>query len=209
MFLIENKHFVCYKRNGIRTKSTAGVGNVAMSTKLIDITKQLKTFVSSSSPSILLKETNGISGISIIEAHIQKRRLETDGSGMIRMAESSGSDCNCINIVNVAVAERNRRKGLFSDFLELLEKFDYAPCVNNGSDFHVRVDKVMNPILDEYLPRRGYARIRSGNETHFSYLKVVRRGQDAGDEISLETAAGRERAVHLPPVHHGDIQTAR
>jgi len=152
-----------------------------MSTKLIDIAKQLKAFISSPSSSILLKETNGISGISIIEAHIQKRRLETDGSGMIRIMESSGRDCNCVNIVNVAVAERNRRKGLFSDFLELLEDFDYGPCMN-GQDFHVRVDKVMNPILDEFLPRRGYARIRSGDESHFSYLKVVRNKVEPGKE---------------------------
>jgi hypothetical protein len=90
--------------------------------------------------------------------------------------------------VNVAVAERNRRKGLFSDFLELLEGFDYGPCLDNGSDFHIRIDKVMNPVLDEFLPKRGYARIRSGNEPHFSYCKIVRlRGwfgdipaQDAG-----------------------------
>ncbi|MDD3295581.1 MAG: hypothetical protein PHG20_12945 [Geobacteraceae bacterium] len=152
-----------------------------MSTKLIDITKQLKAFVSSSSSSILLKETNGISGISIIEAHIQKRRLVTDWSGVIRIMESSGRDFNCINIVNVAVAEKNRRKGLFSDFLELLEDFDYGPCMN-GPDFHVRVDKVMNPILDEFLPRRGYARIRSGDETHFSYLKVARNKVEPGKE---------------------------
>jgi hypothetical protein len=209
IFLIENKHFVCYKRSRIPTKSSAGVGNVAMSTKLIDITKQLKAFLSSSAPSTLLKETNGISGISIIEAHIQRRRVETDRSGMILLTESSGSDCNCINIVNVAVAERNRRKGLFSDFLELLEKFDYNPCVDTGSDFHVRVDKVMNPILDEFLPKRGYARIRSGNETHYSYLKVVRRRLDAVSEISLETAAGLEHAVKRLPVHHGGTQTAR
>ncbi|NMC75114.1 MAG: hypothetical protein GYA56_12295 [Geobacteraceae bacterium] len=180
-----------------------------MSTKLFDITKQLKEFVSSSSSSGLLKETNGISGISIIEAHIQKRRLETDGSGMIRMMESTGSDCNCINIVNVAVAEKNRRKGLFSDFLELLETFDYGPCADPGSDFHVRVDKVMNPILDEYLPKKGYSRIRSGSETHYSYLKAVRRGKDLGSGFSPEIAGSLEGAVTHLPIHQEVMQTAR
>lgn len=156
-----------------------------MSTKLIDITKQLKSFLSTTAPSILLRESNGISGISIIEAHIQKRRLDTDRSGKFILYESSGNDTNCINIVNVAVAERNRRKGLFTDFLELLEGFDYGPCLENGSDFHIRVENVMNPVLDEFLPKKGYARIRSGNDTHYSYLKMVRNGKESGVESSV------------------------
>lgn len=166
-----------------------------MSTKLIDMTQQMKTFIASSSPSILLQETNGISGISIIEAHIQKRRLETDGTGNFQLTESSGSDTNCINVVNVAVAERNRRKGLFTDFLELLEGFDYGPCTREGSDFHVRIDSVMNPVLDEFLPRRGYARIRSGNAPHYSYLKVVRHPSISGTVPALVPCACHEVAA--------------
>lgn len=145
-----------------------------MSTKLIDITKQLKSFLASDDSSILLKETNGISGISIIEAHIQKRRLETDRSGKIVLTECSGNSSNCLNIVNVAVAERSRRKGLFSDFLELLEMFDYSNFLDASSAWSIRIDKVMNPVLDECLPRKGYARVRSGDETHFSYQKIIR-----------------------------------
>ncbi|MGA7827855.1 MAG: hypothetical protein WCA04_09350 [Geobacteraceae bacterium] len=146
-----------------------------MSTKLIDITKQLKTFLSlTSATSILLKETNGISGINLIEAHIQKRRLETDRSGRIVLTESSDNSTNCLNIVHVAVAEKNRRKGLFSDFLELLEGFDYRDFFAATSDWYIRVDKVMNPILDEYLPKRGFARSLSGDEKHFSYFKTIR-----------------------------------
>ncbi|MEA5113328.1 MAG: hypothetical protein VB050_04805 [Geobacteraceae bacterium] len=156
----------------------------AMSTKLIDITKQLKSFLNTTASSTLLKETNGISGISIIEAHVQKRRLDTDRAGGFLLRESSANDTNCINIVNVAVSERNRRKGLFTDFLELLERFDYGPCLKNGSDFHVRVDNVMNPVLDEFLPKKGYSRIRSGNDPHYSYLKIVRQGKEQGVESS-------------------------
>lgn len=157
-----------------------------MSTKLIDITKQLKNFLSSTAPSILLKETNGISGISLIEAHVQKRRLETEKSGMMRLAECSGKETNCINIVHVAVAERNRRKGLFTDFLQLLEDFDYGDYLDNGSDWCIRIDKVMNPVLDEFLPKNGYARIRSGDQTHFSYYKIVRQRKDFGIEFPQE-----------------------
>lgn len=171
-----------------------------MSTKLIDITKQLKTFLSSASTSTLLKETNGISGISIIEAHIQKRRLETDRSGIILLHESSGSDINCLNIVNVAVAERNRRKGLFSDFLELLEKFDYGIYLHEDSDVTIRIDKVMNPILDVFLPKKGYQRIRSGNQTHYSYAKIVRHGKNSATQAGRKTAglADELSAGHLP-----------
>lgn len=151
-----------------------------MSTKLTDITKQLTSFLASDATSILLRETNGISGISLIEAHIQKRRLETDRSGKIVLTETSGSSTNCLNIIHVAVAERSRRKGLFSDFLELLERFDYSNFLDAASDWSVRIDKVMNPVLDECLPKKGYARIRSGDETHFSYQKIIRRSTETG-----------------------------
>jgi hypothetical protein len=150
-----------------------------MSTKLIDITKQLTTFLASTSQSFLLKESNGISGISLIEAHIQKRRLETGRAGMMHMSDCCGTDFNCLNIVHVAVAERNRRKGLFSDFLELLEGFDYGDYLDRATDVYVRIDKVMNPILDEYLPKMGYARLRSGDETHYSYHKIIRHHKDS------------------------------
>jgi hypothetical protein len=166
----------------------------AMSTKLIDITKQLKTFISSEAHSVLLKETNGISGTYIIEAHIQKRRTETDRFGMILLTENSGEGTNCINIVNVAVAERNRRKGLFTDFLELLEGFDYGPYLVNGSDFHIWIDKVMNPVLDEFLPKRGYARIQAGNETHYCYHKMVRFRKDSINRFTQETDVGLDVA---------------
>jgi hypothetical protein len=168
-----------------------------MSTKLIDITKQLKTFLSSASLSVLLKETNGISGTSIIEAHVQKRRLETDRSGIILSKESNGLDTNCLNIVNVAVAERNRRKGLFTDFLELLEQFDYGAYLKDVSDLTIRIDKVMNPILDEFLPKKGYSRILSGSEPHYSYHKLVPYRKDSNNislhepVVSAELAASR------------------
>jgi hypothetical protein len=168
-----------------------------MSTKLFDITKQLKTFLSSASTSTLLKETNGISGISIIEAHIQKRRLETDRSGIILLHESSDSDTNCLNIVNIAVAERNRRKGLFTDFLELLEKFDYSAYAKDDSNFTIRIDKVMNPILDEFLPKKGYDRIRSGTETHYSYCKNVRYREGSGSQSTRETTFSPELSANL------------
>jgi len=180
-----------------------------MSTKLIDITKQLKTFLSSAAPSVLLKETSGISGTSIIEAHIQKRRMETDSSGMTRLTESSGNDTNCINIVNVAVAERNRRKGLFTDFLELLEGFDYGPCLDSGSAFHIRIDKVMNPVLDEFLPKRGYARMRFGNEPHYSYHKIVRCREDSGSRSAPDAGVGLELAASLVSRHQEGTHTAR
>ncbi|MDD2337430.1 MAG: hypothetical protein PHD01_12725 [Geobacteraceae bacterium] len=156
------------------------VRTITMSTKLIDISKQLKSFLSSRASSILLKETNGISGISLIEAHIQKRHLETDIAGKILLAERSNNKSNCINIIHVAVAERSRRKGLFTDFLELLERFDYGNFLNPSSDWCVRIDKVMNPVLDECLPKKGYTRIRSGNETHYSYHKIIRHCKKSG-----------------------------
>ncbi len=180
-----------------------------MSTKLIDITKQLKTFLSSASTSTLLKETNGISGISIIEAHIQKRRLETDSSGIILLHESFGSDTNCLNIVSIAVAERNRRKGLFSDFLELLEGFDYSASVNDGSDFTIRIDKVMNPILDEYLPKKGYSRIRFGTETHYSYSKNVRYKEGSGSQSTRETTVSPELSANLVSTNQNGTHQAR
>jgi hypothetical protein len=190
-------------------RRSVDVTSDAMSTKLIDITKQLKVFLSSSAPSVLLKETNGISGISIIEAHVQKRRLVTDRSGMILLTQSSGSGTNCINIVNVAVAERNRRKGLFTDFLELLEGFDYDAYVDNCSDVHVRVDNVMNPVLDEFLPKRGYSRIQTGNEIHYSYSKVVRFRQDSGGTSTQEISIGPEVAASGFPRNHDGARTAR
>lgn len=183
--MVKNDH-LC---NECRTGSVSRIATAAMSTKLIDITKQLTSFLDTSASSIVLKETNGISGISIIEAHVQKLRVETDRSGRFVLAARTGSDFNCINIVNVAVAERNRRRGLFTDFLELLEGFDYGSCPGNGSDFHVRVGNVMNPVLDEFLPKKGYSRIRSGNDSHFSYLKIVRMNRE-GERPS--TVAGPE-----------------
>ncbi len=174
-----------------------------MSTKLIDITNQLKTFLSSAAASILLKETNGLSGISLIEAHIQKRRLETDRSGMMLLADSSGNDTNCINIVNVAVAERNRRKGLLTDFLELLECFDYGDSLDAGSDWYIRIDKVMNPVLDEFLPKKGYARIRSGDQTHYSYHKIVRQHKDCKNRLSPDAGLELDMAA-IPSLGNQD-----
>jgi len=166
-----------------------------MSTKLIDITKQLKTFLASDDSRILLKESNGISGISIIEAHIQKRRLETDRSGKIVLTECSGASANCLNIVHVAVAERCRRKGLFSDFLELLERFDYSSFLDAASDWSIRIDKVMNPVLDECLPKKGYERVRYGDEAHFSYQKIIRQYRDLGLVNSRVAADGFDLAA--------------
>ncbi len=144
-----------------------------MSTKLTDITKQLDMFLTSPSSSVLLKETNGISGVSIIEAQIQKRRLDNDKSGMTVSGDSSAEEINCLNIVNVVVAEKNRRKGLFTDCLELLEGFDFGSYFNKSTLFYIRIDKVMNPVLDEFLPKKGYKRILAGDETHYSYHKAI------------------------------------
>ncbi len=146
-----------------------------MSTKLFDMEKQLKVFLPSDAHSVLLKETNGLSGMSIIEAHIQKRWLNTDmDNGLAILEGYENGKTNCINIVNVSVAERNRRKGLFKDFLELLEVFDYSEHFDKCPCFYIRIDKVMNPVLDEFLPKRGFARTKAENETHFSYHKMVR-----------------------------------
>jgi hypothetical protein len=180
-----------------------------MSTKLIDITKQLRTFLSSSEHSVLLKESNGISGTSIIEAHIQKRRIETDRFGMIELTKNSGEDTNCLNIVNVAVAEKNRRKGLFTDFLELLERFDYGPCLVNDSDFHIWIDKVMNPVLDEFLPKRGYARLQSANEAHYSYHKILRFRKNSVNGFTQEAGAGLELTASLITRNQNGPYTAR
>ncbi|MRR57084.1 MAG: hypothetical protein EG824_02550 [Deltaproteobacteria bacterium] len=175
-----------------------------MSTKLIDITKQLTTFLGSPAQSILLKESNGISGISLIEAHIQKRRLETGRAGMIQLSECCGTGINCLNIVHVAVAERNRRKGLFSDFLELLERFDYGDYLDSATDVYVRIDKVMNPILDEYLPKKGYARLRSGDETHYSYHKIIRQRKDSHSNPTQEANIGLDlTAIQTSRNHDG------
>jgi hypothetical protein len=174
-----------------------------MSTKLIDITKQLKTFLASDASSILLKETNGISSMSLIEAHIQKRRLEIDRTGKMLLAESSDNSTNCLNVVHVAVAERSRRKGLFTDFLELLEGFDYGDFLDTASDWCIRIDKVMNPVLDECLPKKGYARIRSGNETHFSYHKIIRYHNVLGRMCSHEPTSGLDMAA-IPLTHIQD-----
>jgi len=145
-----------------------------MSTKLFDITKQLHKFLSSPANSKLLKETNGISGISIIEAHVQKRWLDSDNfTETIYSDSNANGKINCINIVNVSVAEKNRRKGLFTDFLELLEDFDYGLYFKECSSFHVRIDKVMNPVLDGFLLKKAYIRTKAEDETHFSYYKVV------------------------------------
>lgn len=172
-----------------------------MSTKLIDITKQLTSFLSSGDSSILLKETNGISGTNLIEAHIQKSRFETDRSGKITLVKVSDSSTNCLNIVHVAVADRNRRKGLFSDFLELLERFDYRNHLSGSSNWYIRVDKVMNPILDECLPKKGYARFNSENEKHFSYFKIIR----YNNETSIESPQKMESCPDMAAISQSPI----
>jgi hypothetical protein len=155
-----------------------------MSTKLFDITKQLDKFLSSPAKSELFKETSGISGMSIIEAHVQKRRLNADNGGVAVIADPQiNYQTNCLNIVSVSVAERNRRKGLFTDFLELLEGFDYGSYFDKCSTFYVRIDKVMNPVLDEFLLKKGYVQTKTGNETHFSYYKMVRNIKAAVNEF--------------------------
>jgi hypothetical protein len=160
-----------------------------MSTKLFDMEKQLKRFLSSAAHSELLKETNGISGMSIIEAHIQKRCLNTDiSAGTVLLDESGNGKTNCLNIVNVSVAEKNRRKGLFKDFLELLEGFDYSLYFYKCPCFYIRIDKVMNPILDEFLPKKGYTRTKPENETHFSYHKMVRQIFNVTNEYADQSA---------------------
>ncbi len=161
-----------------------------MSTKLFDIEKQLCKFLSSAEDGGLLRETNGISGISIIEAHVQKRRLVTDtSSGNLIPGPHANDDANCINIVNVSVAERNRRKGLFRDFLKLLEEIDYSLYFYKCSSFYIRIDKVMNPVLDEFLPKNGYTRTKAENETHYSYHKLVMNMNAAWNEYEEHSTA--------------------
>jgi hypothetical protein len=152
-----------------------------MSTKLFDITKQLDKFLSSPSNSASLKETNGISGMSIIESHVQKRWLDSENFAVTLNYDSNANDkTNCINIVNVGVAEKNRRKGLFTDFLELLEEFNYGLYFKECPSFYIRIDKVMNPVLDGFLLKKGYIRTKAENETHFSYFKVVQSINSSG-----------------------------
>lgn len=164
-----------------------------MSTKLIDIIKQLKAFLPSSSSSILLKESNGISWTSIIEAQIEKRRIALDASGIIRLHECTDNDFNCLNIIHVAVAERNRRKGLFSDFLVLMEGFEYGAHLEACQEITVRIDKVMNPVLDECLPKKGYARIRSAHDAHYSYQKLVWRRAGTADPTIRDCGDNADR----------------
>lgn len=172
-----------------------------MSTKLFDITKQLNKFLSSPSNSASLKETNGISGMSIIEAHVQKRWLDSENFALTFNYDSNeNGKTNCINIVNVSVAEKNRRKGLFTDFLELLEEFDYGLYFKDCSLFYVRIDKVMNPVLDGFLLKKGYIRTKAENETHFSYYKVVQNINSSGN-ISEELSGSitnTRKETHQP-----------
>lgn len=153
-----------------------------MSTKLIDITKQLIDFLPSSAESILLKETNGLTGDSIIEVHIQKRWIDFADCTTTFFPDTPVNDkTNCINIVNVGVAERSRRKGLFTDFLELLENFNCSSYFNNVFPFYVRVEKVMNPVLDEFLPKKGYVPIKTAYEQYYSYFKIIRQKADSAE----------------------------
>lgn len=172
-----------------------------MSTKLIDISKQLKAFLSSTSTSILLKESNGISGISIIEAHIEKRRIALDTAGIIHLHGRTDQDFNCLNIIHVAVAERNRRKGLFNDFLALMEGFEYDPYLESCPEITIRIDKVMNPVLDECLPKKGYARVRSANDPHYSYQKLVWRS--SGTDSRPTSNTGNEAELPAAEVTSG------
>jgi hypothetical protein len=191
IFLLQlNFDFVTKLRN--ENQVTQGHSAIAMGTKLTDITKQLDMFLSSSSGSILLKETNGISGLSIIEAQVQKRWLDTDKSGTTRLRDTSSIDVICLNIVNVVVAEKNRRKGLFTDFLELLEGFDYGSYFDKCKLFYIRIDKVMNPILDVFLSKRRYTGIITGNESHYSYHKIVRNLNDVGNKLVQQPEAEHE-----------------
>jgi hypothetical protein len=150
----------------------------SMSTKLIDITKQLKSFLPSDTDSALLRETNGLTGDSIIVVHVQKRWIDFDNYTTTFFPDTPVNDkTNCLNIVNVGVAEKNRRKGLFTDFLELLEGFDYDPYFRKTFPLYVRVENVMNPVLDACLPRKGYSPAKGVNDTCYSYSKRIR---DAG-----------------------------
>ena len=172
-----------------------------MSTKLFDITKQLDNFLASSANSVLLKETNGISGMSIIEAQIQKRWLDSESFTVIFDNDSEpNGKTNCINIVNVSVAERNRRKGLFTDFLELLEEYDYCLYFKECSSFYVRIDKVMNPVLDKFLLKKGYIRTKADNETHYSYFKEVQNIKASGNmlEEQLSSITNSLKDPHSP-----------
>jgi hypothetical protein len=169
-FFIENKRNFLLPCSYHKFSQTAK--SFAMSTKLFDIIKQLDRFLASDATTTLLKESNGITGSSIIEAHVQKRRL-CPGYPSLPPIQTENNQTNCINIVNVAVAETNRRKGLFKDFLELLEGLDYRRHLGSSSSFYVRVDQVMNPVLDDFLPRKGYNRARSDGEPHYSYFKTV------------------------------------
>ena len=110
----------------------------------------------------------------IIEAQVQKRWLDSECTAVsYDYVSDPNGKTNCINIVNVSVAEKNRRKGLFTDFMELLEEYDYSLYFKEYSSFYVRIDKVMNPVLDKFLLKKGYIRTKAENETHYSYFKAV------------------------------------
>ncbi len=185
-----------------------------MSTKLFDITKQLGDFLASPANSGSLKETNGLPGIYIIQAHVQKRWLTENENVMAAFADTVDNEkVNCLNIVTVSVAEKNRRKGVFTDFLQLIEEFDYGSYLDKCSSFYIRVHNVMNPVLDAFLLKNGYSQTKADNETDYSYHKKVMimnatgkkpADQSAVTPAGLDNSKKTQRMSILPPQKGGN-----
>ena len=71
----------------------------------------------------------------------------------------------------------------------LFQELFYGPYFCQCLSFYIRVDKVMNPVLDEFLPKKGYVRTRSDNETHYSYHKLVKNMATAVNRFPEQSAA--------------------
>jgi hypothetical protein len=69
----------------------------------------------------------------------------------------------------------------------------------------------MNPILDEYLPKKGYARLRSGDETHYSYHKIIHHRKDSQfqSKPAQDVSIGLDLAAIQPFQNHDGSYTDR
>lgn len=63
----------------------------------------------------------------------------------------SGDVPRCFDIASITVGEEHRGKGLFSSWL------DYVEATLRGGEYEfIYVENVLNPLLLEFLRRRGY-----------------------------------------------------
>jgi len=81
--------------------------------------------------------------------------------------------------------------------------------LDSSTDIYVRIDKVMNPILDEYLPKKGYARLRSGDETHYSYHKIIRHRKDSQSIRTQDVGIGLDLTAIQPTRNYDGSYTDR